>query len=116
MAARVALALLGMAAGASALVSVPAPGTPCSTVFPGSPGYAQCDPTLQPADYYTHMRTGTLSLANLGADTNGGACCLVAALCLCVACSRARSRMRSLWWQAATSLRMLSRRRSAARR
>ena len=74
MAARVVLALLGMAAGASALTSVPAPGTPCSTVLPGSPGYAQCNPTLQPTDYYTQMQSGTLSLANLGVDTNGGAC------------------------------------------
>ena len=72
MAARVALALLGLAAGASALQSVPAPGVPCSTVSPGSPGFALCDPALQPYDYYSAMKAGALSLTVLGAETNGG--------------------------------------------
>lgn len=71
---RVTLALLGLAACASALQSLPAPGTPCVTVSPLSPGIAQCDPTLQPTDYYSQMKAGTLSLATLGTDTNGGAC------------------------------------------
>ena len=72
MATRVALALLGLAAGPSALQSLPAAGEPCVTVQPSNPGYAQCDSTLQPFDYYSAMRAGTLSLATLGTDTNGG--------------------------------------------
>ena len=89
---RVALALLGLAAGASALQSVPAPGTPCATVAPLSPGIAQCDPTLQPIDYYSQMKAGTLSLATLGADTNGGACPLHKGLSPPVKCARSRVR------------------------
>ena len=72
MAARRAVALLGLALGASALQSVPAPGTPCVTLMQGSPGYAACDPTLTPTDYYSAMKAGTLSLGALGVDTNGG--------------------------------------------
>ena len=52
MASRTVLAVLGLALGASALQSVPAPGVPCSTVRPASPGYAGCDPTAPVMDYY----------------------------------------------------------------
>lgn len=59
------------ALGASALQSVPAPGVPCVTVQSSSPGYATCDATRVPTDYYTAMKTGVLRLSGLQADTNG---------------------------------------------
>ena len=66
------LAVLSMALGASALASVPATGVPCSTVSPGSPGVATCDPLAVATDYYSMMKAGTLSLTTLASETNGG--------------------------------------------
>jgi hypothetical protein len=55
----------------SALKSAPALGVPCSTVDARSPGAAGCDASYVPINYYAQMQAGTLSLADLLAETNG---------------------------------------------
>ena len=66
-----AAAALGVAHG---LTSQPAAGVPCASLDPTNPLYATCTNNWTPTDYFTQMRTGTLNLAALGADTNGAFC------------------------------------------
>ena len=67
-AAAAAAAVLGLANGLS---SLPAAGVPCSSLDPSNPQYPTCTNSWTPTDYYTQMKQGVLSLAGLGADTNG---------------------------------------------
>jgi ABC-type sugar transport system substrate-binding protein len=55
----------------SALKSAPALGVPCSTVDARSPGAAGCNASYVPINYYALMQAGTLSLADLLAETSG---------------------------------------------